>query len=100
MKPDANALRQRRHDLCMELCACPKCNAPAGMPCCSNPIPDSQVAHLGGLAWGKTLLSTQILLAQLASLRKIGGLHKERWAEFENLDVVVRLALLADEPRF
>ena len=103
--PDANALRQARHDACVRLCACPRCGAPAGEACRAPDYVDPdyrrEAQRIAGMRSGKTWASTKLVTYQMmraAGRRQyIGGLHYERWEAMKDLDAVTRLGEIYDE---
>jgi len=108
--PDANALRQRRHDSCKATTWCSRCGAFAGRAChelrspYNNPVYQKQAAQramVAGVSMGKTMLQTAAVLRDLRGFsdrgRAIGGLHAERWAEWEtSRSVIERLGDIAE----
>jgi hypothetical protein len=102
--PDANALRQARHDRCKGLTTCPKCGAPPGRTC-YGPVKRGnghvypaidwvKEAERAGRMTGKTTLTANKLMGQMMSTdwgKELGGLHAARWKAEEDGDAVTRL---------
>ena len=103
--PDANAIRRHRHDSCKATAWCSRCGAYAGRACRELRSPYNDIvwrkqaiqnATTAGVSMGKTILQTAAVLRDLRGIsdhgREIGGLHAERWAEWEaNRSVIERL---------
>jgi hypothetical protein len=111
--PDANTIRQRRHERCKATTECPKCFAPAGRGCIEvtrvgriyNGHVYSRQAWLdainhAGRGAGKTTMNMQSILGRFSRLdedfRKIKGLHRERWEATP--DAILLLAEIGVEP--
>lgn len=106
--PDANALRQRRHDSCKATAGCSRCGAWAGRAChelrapYNSPIYQKQAiqnATTAGISMGKTMLQTAAVLRDLRGFsngRVIGGLHAARWTAWNNRSAIERLGEITE----
>ena len=105
MKTDANAVRQKRHDDCLRLVGCPKCDAFRNMAC-GNRLNYSHLYPTGRLGTFSHRTSSKPLGTLIKVKGKMGrvgyapirGLHQERWSALTNLDVVTRLSEIGVEP--
>jgi len=103
LTPDANALRQARHDNCKRLCACPTCGAPRDEACRTkdyiDPVSLMEATRVAGMGIGKSWASTTVVTHRMLKLayckQHIGGLHAARWAAMGDLDVVTKLGEIA-----
>jgi len=106
--PDANALRQRRHDLCMATTRCPRCAAWPGRECHALYRHINRRVYPRGV-WKRAIqnagkpANTAGVTGKIEGKigrsdwgRQLGGLHAERWTAWEARSVVERLGEIID----
>ena len=108
--PDANALRQRRHDACMATTKCPTCGAWRGREChalyrhtrvypqrlWANQIANMLTDKKPSASSTTPPIKVEGKIGRSDWGRQLGGLHAERWAAWEARSVVERLGEIVD----
>lgn len=107
--PNANALRQARHDSCLATTHCQRCRAWPSVACHAvvfrhnghvySPAAFQRFIQNAAVSTGKTMMNTAAIIGMLCRTdwgRQLGGLHKERWAVWEGRSAIERLGELVE----
>jgi hypothetical protein len=100
--PDANELRRQRHEKAKQF-DCSRCGASPGQPCQRVDPPNAHTIYQTVSGRLRSRFATPGRLSSTPNFtvgsgqEPMGGLHKERWAAYEDRSVVDRLAELLEK---